>query len=41
VRRYEAVIDGQPHRSQSDATMSLRRSGNSWFIEGIQFVVIR
>ena len=41
VRRYEVVIDGQPHRSQSDATMSLRRSGNAWTIEGIQFVVIR
>jgi len=41
VRRYEVVIDGQPHRSQSDATMSLRRSGTTWTIEGIQFVVSR
>ena len=41
VRRYEVVIDGQPHRSQSDATMSLRRSGSGWTIEGIQFVVSR
>jgi hypothetical protein len=39
VRRYEVVIDGQPHRSQSDATMSLRRNGNAWVMEGIRFVV--
>jgi len=39
VRHYEVVIDGQPHRSQSDATMSLRHSGNSWVIEGIRYVV--
>jgi hypothetical protein len=37
VRHYEVVIDGETHRSQSNATMELRRSGTSWIIERIRF----
>jgi hypothetical protein len=37
VRHYDVVIDGDTHRSQSNATMELRRSGNSWIIERIRF----
>jgi serine/threonine protein kinase len=37
VRHYEVVIEGDTHRSQSNATMELRRSGNSWIIERLRF----
>jgi len=37
VRHYEVVAEGDPLRYQSNATMELRRSGNSWLIEQIRF----
>jgi eukaryotic-like serine/threonine-protein kinase len=38
VRHYEAVKEGQRLQSQSNATMELRRNGNSWLIEQIKFI---
>ncbi len=38
VRHYEVVKEGQRLQSQSDATMELKRAGNSWVIERIRFV---
>jgi serine/threonine protein kinase len=38
VRHYEVVKEGQRLQSQSNATMELRRSGNSWVIDHIRFI---
>ena len=38
VRHYEVVKEGQRLQSQSNATMELRRSGNSWVIDQIRFI---
>ena len=37
IRHYEVVIDGDTHRSQSNATMELRRTGNGWIIERVLY----
>ena len=37
VRHYEVVIDGRPQKADTKATMEVKRSGNSWIIEGIRF----
>jgi len=41
VRHYEVVAEGQNLRSQSNATMEVRRSGASWVIERIRFELRR
>jgi serine/threonine-protein kinase len=38
VRHYAVVLDGKPYKSESDATMDLRRSSNAWIIERLRFV---
>jgi serine/threonine-protein kinase len=41
IRHYDVVKEGQNLRSQSNATMEVRRSGTSWVIERIRFELRR